>query len=98
MVETERMIQKYIMEENFPGEDLDELTGPALLIGGGVPNSLWMLKLVAFFEERFNIEVTAHEANVEKCNTIELIAKLSAWEAGIRSIGASVASQPLLKE
>jgi acyl carrier protein len=76
MDEIEQKIKGYILEECLPGEDPDELTPSTPLISGGILDSLSTLKLVAFLEEQFNIEVAAHEASVDHLDTIELISAL----------------------
>jgi len=74
--ETKAVIKEYILKEFLPGESPDQLTDSTPLITGGILDSLATLKLVAFLEERFDIEIQAHEADREHLNTIDDIAAL----------------------
>ena len=69
-------IKSYILKEFLPGEDPQQLTESTPLITGGILDSLATLKLVAFLEERYNIQLQAHEVDVEHLNTISDIANL----------------------
>jgi len=71
-------IRDYILREFLPGEDPDELGDQTPLITGGILDSISTLKLVNFLEDRFGIEIQAHEAGVEHLDTIEQIAALVA--------------------
>ena len=72
---TKRTIKDYILTEFLPGENPDELTHDTELITGGILDSLATLKLVAFLEEEFNIEVAPHETGVDYLNSIDLISQ-----------------------
>lgn len=76
MDETKVAIKSYIMDEFLPGENPDELTDSTPLITGGILDSLATLKLVAFLEERFGIQIEPHETAVDHLNTIPDIADL----------------------
>jgi acyl carrier protein len=69
-------VKQFILDEFLPGEDPDELTPNTPLITSSILDSVGTLKLVAFLEERFNIGLAAHEADVEYLNTIADIVKL----------------------
>lgn len=69
-------VKQYILDEFLPGEDPNELQTDTPLITTGILDSVATLKLVAFLEERFNIGLAAHEADVEYLNTIGDITKL----------------------
>ena len=66
----------YILEEFLPGENPAELTDSTPLITGGILDSLSTLKLVAFLEQRFQIQVQAHETMVDYLNTLSDISQL----------------------
>jgi acyl carrier protein len=66
----------YILDEFLPGENPAELTDATPLISGGILDSLSTLKLVAFLEQRFNIQVQAHETMVDYLDTLNSIAQL----------------------
>lgn len=69
-------VKSYILKEFLPGENPDELTDYTALVTGGILDSLATLKLVAFIEERYKIELQAHEVDVEHLNTISDLVKL----------------------
>jgi acyl carrier protein len=71
-------IHDFILREFLPGEDPRELTDQTPLITGGILDSISMLKLVTFLEDRFGITIEAHEAGVVHLDTIEQIAALVA--------------------
>jgi acyl carrier protein len=69
-------VKKFILDEFLPGEDPNELTDETPLISGGILDSIATLKLVAFLEEEYGIEIQAHEADTENLDTIASIARL----------------------
>jgi len=69
-------IKDYILAEFLPGENPAELTDSTPLITGGILDSLATVKLVVFLEQRFNVEIQAHETMVDYLNTIADIAQL----------------------
>jgi acyl carrier protein len=69
-----RDVQAYILQEFLPGESPDNLTESTALISGGILDSIATLKFVAFLEEKYGIQVEAHEADVDHFNTIADIA------------------------
>lgn len=76
MEETKIAIKRYILDEFLPGENPDELTDSTALITGGILDSLATLKLVAFLESHFSIQVEPHETAVDYLDTIPDIATL----------------------
>jgi acyl carrier protein len=76
MDEVTKVVQEYILREFLPGEDPAELTDQTPLITGGILDSISTLKLVVFLEERFSIQVEAHEAGVDHLDSIQRIAHL----------------------
>ena len=69
-----REIKDYILREFLPGEKPENLADSTPLISGGILDSIGMLKLVKYLEEKYQIEVEAHEVDVENFDTIDLIA------------------------
>jgi acyl carrier protein len=69
-------LKAYILKEFLPGENPDELTDTTPLITGGILDSLATLKLVAFIEERYTIQLAAHEVDVEHLDRIADIVAL----------------------
>lgn len=76
MSETKEIIKDYILSEFLPGEDPNELTDKTPLVTGGILDSLATLKLVAFLEEQFQIQIQAHETSVDYLDTISDITNL----------------------
>jgi len=70
------VVKTFILKEFLPGEDPDELAATTPLITGGIIDSVSTLKLVGFIEERFGVELAAHEVDAEKLDTLELIEQL----------------------
>lgn len=73
---TKANVKDYILKEFLPGENPEELEDATQLISGGILDSLSTLKLVQFLEEKYGIEIEAHEADVDNLNTIDNIAEL----------------------
>jgi acyl carrier protein len=76
MQELKQAIRGYILEEFLPGESPAMLTDSTPLITGGILDSLGTIKLVAFLEERFKIQIQAHETMVDYLDTVNDIAQL----------------------
>jgi acyl carrier protein len=76
MPEVKETVRDYILGEFLPGTRAAELTDSTPLITGAILDSLATLQLVAFLEERFGIEVKAHEASVDHLNTLNDIEAL----------------------
>jgi acyl carrier protein len=74
--EVKEIVREYILEEFLPGENPAELTEATPLITGGILDSLATIKLVAFLEERFKIQIQAHETMVDYLDTVSDIAQL----------------------
>lgn len=76
MDEIQGIVKGYILEKFLPGADAGELKSDTPLIGTGILDSLATVRLIMFLEERFSIEVHAHEANVENLANLEAIERL----------------------
>jgi acyl carrier protein len=74
--EVNEIIKGYILAEFLPGEKLAALTDSTPLITGGILDSLATIKLVAFLEERFHVQIQAHETMVDYLDTIPQITQL----------------------
>jgi acyl carrier protein len=74
--DTKAVVKEYILKEFLPGESPDKLTEATPLISGRILDSLSTLKLVAFLEEAFGVQIEPHEADVEHLDTISKIASL----------------------
>jgi acyl carrier protein len=69
-------IKDYIMREFLPGENPDELTPTTPLISGGILDSIATLKLVAFMEEEFGVNLQPHEVDREHLDNLDSIVRL----------------------
>jgi acyl carrier protein len=76
MEEIKQTIREYILAEFLPGENPAELTDSTPLITGGILDSLATIKLVAFLEERYPIQIQAHETTMDYLDNIADIAQL----------------------
>lgn len=76
MEDTKVIIKSYILDEFLPGENPEALEDSTPLISSGVLDSLATIKLVAFLDEKFGIEVQPHEMTVDYLDTIDDIAEL----------------------
>lgn len=69
-------VKDFILTSFLPGEDPSALTPTTPLITGGILDSLATLELVSFLEERYGIELEAHEVDASRLGTLNDIAKL----------------------
>ena len=76
MDDIQSTVKTYILNEFLPDANPDELDAATPLIGGGILDSLATVRMVMFLEQRFGIEVQAHEVNVENLDTLDCIARL----------------------
>jgi len=67
-------IRQYILAEFLPGEKASNLGDDTPLRTSGILDSIATLRLVSFVEDRYGIEVEAHEASVENFDSIDNIA------------------------
>lgn len=67
-------IRQYILSEFLPGEKPSNLHDDTPLRTSGILDSVAVLRLVSFLEERYGIQVEAHEADVENFDRIDSIA------------------------
>jgi acyl carrier protein len=74
MDHTKEELRQYILSEFLPGEKPANLHDDTPLRTSGIVDSVGTLRLVSFVEERYGIQVEAHEASVENFDSIEAIA------------------------
>lgn len=79
----EQSIKDFILAEFLPGEDPAQLTNTTPLISAGILDSIATLRLVSFLEEKFSIQMAAHETDAEHLDTIERIAHLVRTKSGL---------------
>ena len=78
-------IRQYILSEFLPGEKPSNLRDETPLRTSGVLDSVATLRLVSYIEERYGIEVEAHEAGVENFDSIQSIASFINSKKGAAS-------------
>lgn len=76
MVDTREILRSYLTSHIVEGKEADRLQDETPLMTGGILDSVSILQLIAFVEERFEIEIQPHEASVRNFDNIEGIAKL----------------------
>ncbi len=69
-------VKQYILDTFLKGEDPSALRNDTPLISGGILDSLATLELVSFLEQRFSIQLEAHEVDAERLDTLTAIAAL----------------------
>ena len=67
-------VRTFILEQYLPGESPENLTDDTPLRSGGILDSMATLALVNFLEERFKIQIEAHETGVETFDRLDDIA------------------------
>ncbi len=72
----EQCIKDYILSEFLAGEDPDYLTTSTPLITTGILDSMAVVKLLLFIEQRLGVTILPHEVTVEHLGNIENIGKL----------------------
>jgi len=73
--EIKNTIKTFILSEYLPGEDPAALTDDTPLMTTGILDSIAVLKVVTFLENKFGIIVEPHEAVVENLNTLSDISR-----------------------
>jgi acyl carrier protein len=69
-------VRAFIIDHFLAGEESEALDKATPLMGGGILDSIAVLKTVVFLEEQYGIKVEAHEVSQEHFDTLETIADL----------------------
>jgi acyl carrier protein len=64
-------LRNFIVAKYLPGESPENLHDDTPLRTGGILDSLATLALVSFIEERFGIEIEAHETDIDNFDRIQ---------------------------
>jgi acyl carrier protein len=67
-------LRQYILNEFLPGEKPENLRDDTPLSTSGILDSVAILRMVTFVEERYGIEVEAHETGTDNFDSIDSIA------------------------
>jgi acyl carrier protein len=77
-------IRDFILTKYLPGESPENLRNDLPLRTSGVLDSLATLALIGFLEERYGIEVQAHETDVDNFDRIDdMVAFVERKRAGV---------------
>ena len=71
--EIRQAVRTYLLEDVLAGEDPSNLTDDMPLRTSGIIDSMGVIRLTGFLEQRFGIRVEAHETGVENTDTVEAI-------------------------
>lgn len=71
MSQTADTIRNFVLTQYLPGESPDNLRNDTPLRTSGVLDSLATLSLISFIEKEFNIEIEAHETDVDNFDRID---------------------------
>ncbi len=78
-------VKEYILATFLPGEDPKALSETTQLITGGILDSLATLELVSYLEQKYGIELQAHEVDAANLGTLANIATLVQSKAGAKA-------------
>jgi acyl carrier protein len=73
---TETAIHEFLVTELFYDRDLRSLTADEDLLGRGLLDSLGILKVVSFCEERFGVTIPDHDVVPDHLSCVRAIAAL----------------------
>ena len=77
-------VKDYILQQWLPGEDPRNLTPTTELITSGILDSLATLELVSFLEEKYKIELQAHEVDASRIGSLAAIADMVLAKQGAK--------------
>ena len=75
-------VRGFILEDALVGEDPANLTDDLPLRTSGIIDSMGVIRLTSFLEERLGIRVDAHETGVENTDTVNAIVALVTSKLG----------------
>jgi acyl carrier protein len=76
MSEFNAKIKEFIMKEVNPDLNLTELRDDEPLVESGIIDSLGILRIMAYLDEEFGIDLSAHEIKPENFKNITTICRL----------------------
>jgi len=75
-MQTVEILKQFITEEFVPDGDANDLKEDQSLLDSGIIDSLGIMKLLSFIEEKFQLKVSDEELIPENFETLSTIAKL----------------------
>jgi acyl carrier protein len=76
MSELKARIKQFVMTEVNPERNLEQLGDEEPLIDSGIVDSLGVLKIMAFLDEEFGIDLSAEQIKLENFNSVTSICSL----------------------
>lgn len=76
MSELKEKIKQFIMTEVNPERNLERLSDDEPLVDSGIVDSLGVLKIMAFLDEEFGIDLSAGQIKLQNFNSVTLICGL----------------------
>lgn len=81
--EIEAAVRERLGQDLLTGARIEQVDDRTPLLSGGLLDSISTMVLVSFLEERYGIELAAHEISVDHFDTIESIAALVREKLGV---------------
>ena len=82
MPDIRQILRDHLLTKHLPGEDPANLTDETALRTDGILDSVATLELVTFVEQRFGIELAAHETSVEHFDRLgDIVALVASKQA-----------------
>jgi acyl carrier protein len=75
-MDSKNLIKQYILTEIHKDRNKKDLEDTEPLIDGGIIDSLAIMKLLAFLEEKFHIQISGNELLLENFENLNAIAQL----------------------
>ena len=69
-------LKEYVLSEFLPGENPDDLEDDTPLITGGIMDSISTVKFSLFVEEKYGVELQAHELSADYIDTLSAMASI----------------------
>jgi len=76
MSELKARIKQFVMTEVNPERNLEQLGDEEPLVDSGIVDSLGVLKIMAFLDEEFGIDLSAEQIKLENFNSVTSICSL----------------------
>ena len=76
MSELKARIKQFVMTEVNPERNLEQLGDEEPLVDSGIVDSLGVLKIMAFLDEEFGIDLSTEQIKLENFNSVTSICSL----------------------
>jgi hypothetical protein len=68
-----KMIKEYIAEHVFAGVLPPDFTDETPMVSTRLVNSIVVMHMINYFEEKLKVEIEAHEVNIDNLDSIDLV-------------------------